>query len=179
MSQLTKKAIEEAFHDLLETTPFDKITVSAITKKCGIHHNTFYYHYKDIYELLEEWLTETLGQFTDEQMGGDWRNNVKALLCACRAHSRLVYHIFNSLSRDQLERYVFGLTDDAFTRYVREQAGDLDLPKEKLLEISSFCRYAILGYFLKFLWDDMEDDIDENVDRVGSLVEQFVRAALS
>ena len=61
MSQLTKKAIEEAFHDLLETTPFDKITVSAITKKCGIHHNTFYYHYKDIYELLEEWLTGRRG----------------------------------------------------------------------------------------------------------------------
>ena len=178
MSELTQKAILQAFQDLLETTPFDKITVSAITKRCGIHHNTFYYHYKDIYELLEVWLTEELGQFTDEQIEGDWKNNVKALLNTCMQHSRIVYHIFNSLSRDQLERYVFTLTDDSFTRYVREQSEGSSVSEERLQAIAGFCRYALLGYFLKFLWNNMTDNIDESVDRLNELVSDFVCAAI-
>lgn len=178
MPSLTRKAIMQAFQELLEVTPFDKITVAAITQRCDIHHNTFYYHYKDIYELLEVWLTEELGRFTDEQIGGDWKNNVKGILHTCKKNARVVYHIFNSLSRDQLERYVFTLTNDVFLRYVREQAEGFDVSEERLVDIASFCRYAVFGFFLKYLWNNMADDIDENVDRLNVLVSEFVRSAV-
>lgn len=179
MSELTQKAIMQEFQQLLDTTPFDKITVSAITKRCGIHHNTFYYHYKDVYELLETWLRHELGHFMDEQIDGEWKNNVKALLYACKQNSSIVYHIFNSISRDQLERYVFTLTDDAFTRYVRERSEGNIISEDRIQEIASFCRYALLGYFLKFLWNNMTDNVDESVDRLNELVSDFVSAALS
>ncbi len=34
--------------------PIDKITVKKVTDYIGITRNTFYYHYQDIYALLEE-----------------------------------------------------------------------------------------------------------------------------
>lgn len=36
----------------------DKITINDITEKCGINRQTFYYHFHDIYELIE-WICET------------------------------------------------------------------------------------------------------------------------
>lgn len=54
MSQLTKKAIREAFLRQINKMPFDKITVKSIAEDCGINRNTFYYHYQDIYQLLDE-----------------------------------------------------------------------------------------------------------------------------
>ena len=178
MSGFTKRAILQTFQQMLETTPFDKLTVSAVARTAGIGHNTFYYHFEDIYDLLNVWLTELLGQFTEAETEGDWEHNVKALLRTCREHSRIVYHIFNSLSRDRLERYVFSVTDDAFCRYVRQQAGDRALPEAYLSDISKVCRYAVIGFFLEFLWNEMQGDIDENVDKLAGLFSGFVSQAL-
>lgn len=37
-------------------------------------------------------------------------------------------------------------------------------------EIAAFCRYAYVGFFLQFLWNRMEADIDRSVDRLGELM---------
>ena len=54
MSSLTtKKAIAYTFKDLLKEKPFNKITINDIAKKCDINRQTFYYHFKDIRDLVE------------------------------------------------------------------------------------------------------------------------------
>ena len=57
MSQITKKAIEASLKNLLLKKPFDKITINDIAEDCGISRMTFYYHFKDIYDLVE-WACE-------------------------------------------------------------------------------------------------------------------------
>ena len=53
MSQITKRALEASLKTLLTKQPLDKITITDITEDCGINRMTFYYHYKDIYDLVE------------------------------------------------------------------------------------------------------------------------------
>ena len=55
MASFTKRAIIESFIRQLQNKPADKITVKDIVEDCGISRNTFYYHFKDIYEVLEEY----------------------------------------------------------------------------------------------------------------------------
>ena len=43
----TKNAIVEAFWQLLDEKPFNKITVKNIVELCGVNRNTFYYHFSD------------------------------------------------------------------------------------------------------------------------------------
>ena len=54
-SEITKRKIAFALKELMETIPFEKITISDISQKSGIHRQTFYYHFQDRYELLD-WL---------------------------------------------------------------------------------------------------------------------------
>ena len=58
MALYTKKLIMSTFQEMLEELPFDKITVAALVKRAGISPNTFYYHYQDIYALLDAWFRE-------------------------------------------------------------------------------------------------------------------------
>lgn len=51
-SAITKRAIASAFEELLEVTPLEQITVSAIAERTGINRQTFYYHFHDIHELI-------------------------------------------------------------------------------------------------------------------------------
>ena len=53
MSQVTKRALEASLKNLLLKKPLDKITINDITEDCGINRMTFYYHFKDIYDLIE------------------------------------------------------------------------------------------------------------------------------
>ena len=59
MSQMTKNALADSLKALLEFRPVDKITISDITDDCGVNRMTFYYHFQDIYDLLEwSWIRE-------------------------------------------------------------------------------------------------------------------------
>ena len=53
MAHLTEAAIQDAFLKLLSEQPFDKITVTQLVEECQITRRTFYYHYSDLYELLD------------------------------------------------------------------------------------------------------------------------------
>src|SRR5574344_156602 len=116
MALLTQKAIMTTFEQMFEEMPFDKITGSALVKRCGVSSNTFYYHYHDIYELLDVWFSTVLGEVKDKSDSADWKEDAKAFLRACKEHPKIIYHIFDSLSREQLEHHVFSMTDDSFTQ---------------------------------------------------------------
>lgn len=63
MANYTQKLIIETFEDMPKRMPLEKITVTALIKECNIGRNTFYYHYEDIYVLLDDMLIKALGQY--------------------------------------------------------------------------------------------------------------------
>lgn len=147
MALYTQKAIMRTFQQMLEEMPFDKITVSALVRRCEISPNTFYYHYQDIYALLNVWFHMEFDQYmqlSDESF--DWVSAAKAMLRDCKAHPKTIYHVFNSLSRDQLEQYVFTSTDDVFYHLICLRASGRQMEEADLKCISSFCRYAFIGF---------------------------------
>lgn len=52
-SQNTKTMLADTLVSLLEKKPISKITVSEIVNLCDINRKTFYYHFTDVYDLLE------------------------------------------------------------------------------------------------------------------------------
>ena len=53
MSATTKLALEASLKKPLLEKPLDKISIADLTNECGISRMAFYYHFKDIYELVE------------------------------------------------------------------------------------------------------------------------------
>lgn len=53
MSNLTKLALEQSLKRFLLKKPLDKITIKDLTDDVGISRMSFYYHFKDIYDLVE------------------------------------------------------------------------------------------------------------------------------
>ena len=51
-SDITKLALANALKELMEDTPFHKISVVDICDKCGMNRKSFYYHFQDKYELV-------------------------------------------------------------------------------------------------------------------------------
>ena len=54
----TKGRIAEAVEQMLQTKPVCKITVQSVMEQTQMKRQSFYYHYQDIYNVLE-WIVET------------------------------------------------------------------------------------------------------------------------
>lgn len=168
MSQFTQKAILQTFQDMLEKMPFDKITVSAIVSNCEISSNTFYYHFRDIYDLLDTWLNIIKKKyFTDRN--SSWQDDLKSLLKDMQKNPNLVYHLFNSLSRERIERYIFESMADTFYQLICNEIVDENIPEKTLKNFSAYTCYSFLGFFLKFIWNHMCADVDDSVDQISSI----------
>ena len=57
-SNITKKALAVALKELTEEMPFEKITVGHICGKCDMNRKSFYYHFRDKYDLVN-WIYNT------------------------------------------------------------------------------------------------------------------------
>ena len=179
MANYTQDLILKTFGDMLERMPLDKITVTALIKECNIGRNTFYYHYEDIYALLDAVIDSWLGQYEDSAETHEWQMVMKSLLFACRENKKKIYHIFNSLSRDRLEHHVFDQTDNAISAYVHKKAEEKKTDPKRAEIIADIVKYSVYGYFLRFLWNDMKSDIEENVNELGAVFDDLLDRMLS
>ena len=57
-SNITKQALSNALKELLEEQSFEKISVSDICERCHMNRKSFYYHFKDKYDLVN-WIFDT------------------------------------------------------------------------------------------------------------------------
>lgn len=64
--QKTKNSIFQAFVELRENLPLEKITVKELTTKAQISKQTFYLHYRDIYDLSEQLEAELIQKIMDD-----------------------------------------------------------------------------------------------------------------
>ncbi|MBR2282272.1 MAG: TetR family transcriptional regulator, partial [Spirochaetales bacterium] len=123
MAKYTHDAIMNTFTEMIHEMPFDKITVAELVRRCNISPNTFYYHYKDIYELLGDWLKEGVMQFSSNVDFRNWKEVIKRVLRMCKEHEIATYHIYNSLSRDTFERFAFKHSNDIIKLTILQIAG--------------------------------------------------------
>lgn len=68
MNNLTEQAFARALKEIMAKKSFDKVTVTELVRFLNVNRQTFYYHFKDLYDLLE-WIYITDG----EKMIGDKR----------------------------------------------------------------------------------------------------------
>lgn len=62
-TRLTKALIRQAFTSLLEEKPIQRIAVTELCQRAGINRSTFYAHYGDIYDLLQQIEEDMLRDF--------------------------------------------------------------------------------------------------------------------
>ena len=48
----TEHRLAEALKNMMSELPLEEISVAALTRRCKVHRQTFYYHFNDIYDLL-------------------------------------------------------------------------------------------------------------------------------
>jgi len=107
MSQMTKRALVASLKELLAEKPLDKITVTDLTEHCGVNRMTFYYHFKDIYDLVEWACIESATRALAGQKTYDtWQQGFLRIFEEVRDNKVFIMNVYRCVSREQVERYI-------------------------------------------------------------------------
>ena len=174
MAQFTRKAIIQTFQDMLAEMPFDKITILALVSRCEISPNTFYYHFRDIYDLLDAWFkAQEESLFQEKKPTDNMYDVLKTLMLKMQANPEIVYHVFNSFPRERIEKQIFDVTQPIFIRLLKNRPGAPSIPEETLKMVSSFYCFSFLGFIIEFIWEKMEGDVETKVARLQAIFENL------
>lgn len=101
MNNITKNALEESLKKFLLQKPLDKITISDLTTDCGISRMAFYYHFKDIYDLLK-WTLEQESLVVVNQLDVmvDYEKIVLTLLDYVDKNRALLVHAYSAIGKN-------------------------------------------------------------------------------
>mgnify|MGYP000385528223 CR=1 FL=1 len=170
VKQYTKNLIRDVFINMLNEKPLAKITVTDIAKKCDINRNTFYYHYQDIYEILSEIFQKELKKVIEEYNDTlSWEESFLLAAEFALENKKAVYHIYNSVRREELEDYIYNVSGNIMTRYVEKKSEDIPASEGDKKLIATFYQSALTEMVLRWIQDEMEEDPYKIIKRIGQL----------
>lgn len=179
MSQVTKRALEASLKNLLLKKPLSKITINDITEDCGISRMTFYYHFKDIYDLVEWSCLEDAKRALEGKKNYEtWQQGILQIFEAVLDNKPFIINVYRSVSREHVENYLFKLTYDLLISVVNEKSAGITIREEDKEFIADFYKYAFVGVMLNWVKDDMKEDPHKIVDRISVIMHGNVTEAL-
>lgn len=179
MAHLTKRAIEASLKTLLMKKSLDKITVQEIADNCGINRMTFYYHFKDIYDLVEWCLVEDAAKALDgKKTYATWRQGFLQIFQRAVENRPLIMNVYHCISREQVERYLYTLSYELLYGVVEEQAQGITVSEEDKQFIANFYKHAFCGLMLDWIKEGMKESPERIIDRLCILIRGDFQKAL-
>lgn len=180
MSQITKRALEASLKNVLRQKPLNKITINDLAEDCGINRMTFYYHFKDIYDLVE-WvcLEDATQALADNKHYDTWEQGFAQIFYAVKENKPFVMNVYRCVSREQAERYLKPLVDKLIMDVVEEKSQNMVVRQEDKDFIAKVYSYIFVGLMLDWIAADMEGEPELIVDKLATVIKGDITSALN
>ena len=147
----TEKDISDAFWQILEEKPYNRITVKDIVDRCQVNRNTFYYHFEDIPSLTEytiqDWADEIIQQ---HYKFGSPASCIIPLIQGCIKRKGAILHIYRSVHREAFMHYLDEINRHIVKAYVEYAAGEATVSTEDRDALLWFykCMFDVLAIMI-------------------------------
>lgn len=128
MAKSTKQDILDALLVMLQDHGLDEITIKDLTERCGISRQAFYYHFTDIYGVID-WALKLEMQKIDS--GADWLTMLEAAEDRLMENRTVVLNVYRAFMRSYVSRYLRGWLRPFIDRQVRAVAAGYHVTEEQ------------------------------------------------
>lgn len=179
MSQTTKRALAASLKQIMAVKPLSKITIADITEDCGISRMTFYYHFQDIYDLID-WICQEEGSkaLLGRKSYETWQAGLISLYDTIRENRVFVESVYRSIQRDKIENYLFQVVYGLLYDVVHQLSKDSPISQEDQQYITHFYKYAFVGVTLDWVKGGMKEPPEEVVGRISRMIHGQLLSAI-
>ena len=138
MAEITKMWIADKMREIMKHKSIDKIRVTEICKSAGIERPTFYYHFKDKYDLVA-WM------FCTDAYGTDLTSVSSAAAGMNRMKQEILFYkrAYEDSSQNALWHYMLEYFVRRYTELVKEKLGADLLGTQLAYSIRFYCMGAV------------------------------------
>ena len=152
MSVSTKAAFADALKKMMAVKPMEKITVKDLVEICGVNRQTFYYHFDDIYDLLEWVFEEDAKRSLPKEVVYDhWREDVMIFFEYLYENRSFVINIFNSNSRLYMLRFLKERLQSCIRAFADIVARDMNIDRQDFDFVIEFYVNGVIGIISQWL----------------------------
>ena len=132
----------------------------------------FYYHFKDIYDLIE-WtcLEDARKALQGKKTYDTWQEVLLQIFEAVLENKPFILNAYRCIGREQIENFLFQLTYDLIRGVVEEKAETAEVSAEISGEdrrfIAEFYKYSFVGIMLDWIRRGMKEDYQELVRKIS------------
>ena len=172
MSTLTERALANSLKKLLEKKTLDKITVKDITQDCGVNRQTFYYHFHDVYDLVEWIFLEESRRFLKSGISREnWSDIVTAVMDHIRENKALTMNTYYSLTRTELDRSLGSIIYPVSFSMVKEAAEGRHVTEEDVNLAAGIITKSLISVVLQWIEEGMPDGYRRQTARLSVMME--------
>lgn len=179
-SIITKKAMADSIKELMKKKSLEKITVSNIVKNCGLNRQTFYYHFKDKYDLVN-WIynSEVAGTISSVSAGADWST---AMLNVLNIMKKEKFFYIGSLNLDRqcmFHDFLFSATRDMLVKIIGQHNSreKLKIGASDCIFIAEFYTYGLVGMVIQWAKSGMKESPGEIVEKLAHFIDDSKRVS--
>lgn len=171
----TENYLKQALAKLLLEKNFEEITVSDLTRTAGINRGTFYLHYVDKYDMMNQLKYDTLNDLfhllSDEVIYTDTRAVLFRTLTYVKDNFDLIYAMSTSAYADFPQTikdfvYEFLLTVPAFKETITAY---YDIPYQYALEVYLSSIESIISLWVASGGKESTEDLTDIILKVAAL----------
>jgi probable dihydroxyacetone kinase regulator len=171
MSEITKQALAQSLKKLMNSTPLAKITVNDIVNECKVNRRTFYYHFQDIYALLE-WIfkNEVASVMAENKTYKTWQEGFLRIFYYLSDNRKMVLNTYNSIGREQLETHLYSAVYNLVLNVVDEITVDIEVSQKGKEFVVNFYKVALVGLLLEWIRGNMKENPEQIIDNLNKII---------
>ena len=182
-SYQTKRMLAEELKKAMKKKPFAKVTVSEIITTCGVNRKTFYYHFRDIYELLR-WMfeEEAIDVIKKFDLSVDYEKAIRFVMNYVEENDYIISCAYHSIGREEMKRFFYadfiGVTSSVID--AEEARLGLSLDADLKLFVAKFYTEALAGMLIDWAQEKDKKDKEKTIRYltmiVGTTIESMKNA---
>ena len=174
----TKERIVEAYIELESERPVEKITVTALVERSRITRKTFYYYFKDIYDLLEWIFTNEVIEEIDNEKEEDWQQKFIYIFEYVIQNKEFIKNVYSSGSKEYFLKFVYKQTNLLIINFIEKEYKNKKVKEENKKFIANFYKYGFVGIMEEWIETGMKENPKEIVSKLNDIIEGDIERAL-
>lgn len=166
----TEERLGYELKNLMSKEPLDQITVKRLTEICKINRQTFYYHFRDIYDLLTwVFLNETIEEIKNVETTVD---AIYAFLAYIERNKVFVMNVASSAGKDLFVEFLNNHVRTILMRNLAMKDVDNALTLDEKKFVARFFSSAIVAILVDWIMNNMKEPKTELVRKLIIVSEQ-------
>lgn len=172
-SEVTKDMLCASLKQLLAQKPLDKISIKEITDGCELNRQTFYYHFDDIYQLVD-WLLkkEAVSIFIGQRENLLFKEGLQLLFDYILANRALCFNVLTSVGNEYIYRFFYDELFLIIRSSLEKSEEGRALDEKQKEQLSKYYVISCGSYIVAWMMGIVEETPEEITDFLVRQIEK-------